>query len=73
MPETRFHKGDLVKFQFGIYPMQGVVKEDRGPIGIGGRRLYLVEFRIERLSPELSQAELPAEQLQAVADGASRG
>jgi hypothetical protein len=42
--------------------VQGVIKEDRGPIGVGGRRLYLVEFRAEPDSP--SQIELPAEQLQ---------
>jgi hypothetical protein len=39
-------------------------KEDRGPIGIKGGHLYLVEFRADPQSP--SQIELPADQLEAV-------
>jgi hypothetical protein len=67
MPETRFRKGDLVQFQYSIYPaVQGVVKEDRGPLGIGGRRLYLIEFRHGRYAEALSYIELPAEDLQRV-------
>ena len=65
MPEPSFRKGDLVRFQLGIRSLQGVVKEDRGPIGIKGRHLYLVEFRPEPQSVSLSLIELPADQLQA--------
>jgi hypothetical protein len=64
MPEVRFHKGDRVRFRLGIRSVQGVVREDRGAIGIKGRRLYRVEFR-EKLQPP-SQIELPADQLQPV-------
>jgi hypothetical protein len=64
MPEVRFHMGDRVRFQLGIRSVQGVVKEDRGAIGIKGRRLYRVEFREELQSP--SQIELAADQLQPV-------
>ncbi|HEX4793915.1 MAG TPA: hypothetical protein VH370_08995 [Humisphaera sp.] len=64
MPEALFHKGDRVKFRLGARSVQGRIKEDRGPIGIKGRRLYLVEFRAEPQSP--SQIELPADQLEAV-------
>lgn len=64
MPEVRFHKGDRVRFRLGIRSVQGVVREDRGAIGIKGRRLYRVEFREELQSP--SQIELPADQLQPV-------
>jgi hypothetical protein len=64
MPEARFHNGDRVRFRLGIRSVQGVVKEDRGAIGIKGRRLYRVEFREELQSP--SQIELPADQLQPV-------
>ena len=46
--------------------MHGVVKEDRGPIGIRGRHLYTVEFRPEPQSVSLSVIELPAEELQLV-------
>ncbi len=47
MPESQFRKGDLVRFKLGTRSIQGEVKEDRGPIGIRGRHLYLVEFRSE--------------------------
>lgn len=76
MPEPRFRKGDLVSFRLGTRSVQGEVKEDRGPIGIKGRHLYLVEFRPEpqSASPSLPQSaspsliELPADQLQSVPD-----
>jgi hypothetical protein len=64
MPIIDFHKGDRVKFRLGTRWVQGLVKEDRGPIGIRGRHLYLVEFRAEPQSP--SQIELPAEQMEPV-------
>jgi hypothetical protein len=34
MPEHRFRKGDIVKFETGLRTIQGVVKEERGPLGI---------------------------------------
>jgi hypothetical protein len=64
MPERRFQKGDLVRFKLGTRSVQGEIKEDRGPIGVKGRHLYLVEYRPEAQSPSLSQIELPAEQFQ---------
>lgn len=64
MHEVRFHPGDRVRFRLAGRTLEGCVREDRGPIGIGGRRLYLIEFRAEPPSP--SQIELPASELQAV-------
>jgi hypothetical protein len=68
MRETRFRRGDKVRFRMAGRSVNGHVKEDRGPIGMNGRRLYLVEFRADVPAP--SQIELPAEQLelQAAAD-----
>ena len=71
MPETRFRKSDLVRFQLGTRSVQGEVKEDRGPIGIKGRHLYLVEFRPELQLDSLSLIELPADQLQPVQEKVS--
>ena len=68
MPEAQFRKGDLVRFRLGTRSVQGEVKEDRGPIGVKGRHLFLVEFRSEPRSAALSQIELPADQLQSVQD-----
>ena len=66
MPETRFRKGDRVKFRFGLHPVEGEVKEDRGPIGVKGRHLYLVEFLPEPQAEAPFHVELPAEDLQLV-------
>jgi hypothetical protein len=66
MPEPQFRKGDLVRFRLGTRSVQGEVKEDRGPIGVKGRRLYLVEFRPEPQADSCSLVELPADQLQSV-------
>ena len=71
MSEPRFLKDTRVKFRWGLRFVQGVVKEDRGPIGVGGRNLYLVEFRPEPQSDRPFLIELPAEQLQLVQDTVS--
>ena len=64
MPESQFRKGDFVRFRLGTRSVQGEIKEDRGPIGVKGRHLYLVVFRPEPQSASVSQIELPADQLQ---------
>ena len=69
--KATIHIGDLVKFLYGTKKVTGTVKEDRGPIGVKGRRLYLVHFSPE---PEYSsQIELPADQLEIVRGSASAG
>jgi hypothetical protein len=47
MSKKTFRTGQLVTFKYGARAVQGVIKEDRGPIGMKGRVLYLVEFRPE--------------------------
>jgi len=71
MPQAQLRKGDLVRFRLGMRSVQGEVKEDRGPIGVKGRHLYLVEFRPEPRSASLSQIELPADQLEPLRDPVS--
>lgn len=71
MAERHFKRGDVVKFQAGIRTIQGVVKEDRGPIGLKGRHLYLVEFGPARHADSPSLIELPAVDLQLVPDKAA--
>lgn len=62
MNTTTIHVGDLVRFHYGKRKVTGVVREDRGPIGIRGRNLYLIDFSA---GPEnSSQIELPAELLE---------
>ncbi len=66
MSKQTLQVGQLVTFKYGTRDVQGVVKEDRGPIGMKGRVLYLVEFRAETESPYVSQIELPADRLKKV-------
>lgn len=71
MPQTSFRRGDHVCFRLGTRTVQGSVKEDRGPIGVKGRHLYLVEFHPESLSESLAVIELPADELQSMPDAIS--
>ena len=66
MREAQLQKGELVRFQYGTRTVEGEVKEDRGPIGVNGRHLYLAGFRPERQSASLSLIELPDDELQVV-------
>lgn len=67
MSEKRaFRVGNNVRFLFGPNKVRGVIKEDRGPIGLGGRRLYLIQFSLEPDHP--MNIELPAEEME-LADG----
>jgi hypothetical protein len=71
MSERRFKKGDVVKFQAGLRTIQGVVKEDRGPIGLKGRHLYLIEFGPTLHADAPSLIELPAVELQLASEKAA--
>jgi hypothetical protein len=71
MAEARFRKGDRVRFQMGLRTMQGEIKEDRGPIGVKGRHLYLVKFRSGPHSEEPSEVELPAAEMELVREAVS--
>lgn len=46
--KPRFKVGDWVSFPYGAMTVLARVIEDRGPIGVNGRRLY----RIEMPTPE---------------------
>ena len=73
MSEPRFRKGDHIEFQFGIRFVPGVVKEDRGPIGVKGRHLYRVEFKMDSLSDEVSEVEMPAVEMRRVSEAVAAG
>lgn len=44
---AEFHVGDRVSFRLTLERVEGTIIEDRGPIGMGGRRLYGVEVEYE--------------------------
>jgi hypothetical protein len=59
-----FRVGDRVRFQRVFDIVEGVVVEDRGPIGVGGRRLSRIEFTLD--PDEKKVTELPAEDIEPV-------
>jgi hypothetical protein len=61
-PKPRFHVGDWVQIPFGTAPLRGEVIEDRGAIGVGGRRLFRVSIPIPPAEPML--AEFPEDEIE---------
>ncbi|MEX2175165.1 MAG: hypothetical protein WD872_12455 [Pirellulaceae bacterium] len=63
--ETRFRVEDDVRFKFGLTKVIGKITEDRGAIGVGGRRLYGIRFQFTP-DDEAIYIELPAVDLEMV-------
>lgn len=63
--------GDEVTFQIGLTLWRGVIIEDRGPLGRGGRHLYGIRFPKEP-SDEIEDqyTELPLENFDLVKNAA---
>jgi hypothetical protein len=61
----QFRVGDWVQFQFGPKQVVAQVIEDRGPIGVHGRRLYRV--RLDQASTEPYAFEIPEQDLEPAA------
>lgn len=59
----RLRVGGRVTFNLGGRRFAGVIVEDRGPIGAGGRRLYVVRAQIDPTGETVF--ELPADELYA--------
>lgn len=57
--------GDRVTFSLAGRRISGIIVEDRGKIGTGGRRLFAIRARIG--TDDDAVLELPAEELSAVA------
>lgn len=71
MNNPEFQPGQTVEFTYALRSVRGVVKENRGPIGVNGRVLYLVEFQPERHSSHIARIELPAVELKASSNHSS--
>lgn len=61
---TRFRIGDEVRLSFGNRTVTGMVVEDRGRIGVGGRQLFRI---VVKMGDGERALELPAEKLRALA------
>ncbi len=67
LPPGKFRVGQRVRLEHLFRGKIGEVVEDRGPIGAGGRRLYMI--RIDLVPFDENPLVLPEESLEAV-DGA---
>jgi hypothetical protein len=63
MTPGKFHVGDQVRILHGFRGLIGEVVEDRGPIGVRGRRLYAVKMRLDEWNEHTT--ELPEDALEA--------
>jgi hypothetical protein len=61
MRAPRFRVGDVVAFLYGPQKVPGEIVEDRGPLGVYGRRLYRV--RIDRGEDDTTTFEIPEEDI----------
>jgi len=71
MPETRnrreaIRKGDRVRLRFGQQDVTGVVSEDHGPLGVGGRRLFQVRIPSDPFEDEV--VEVSEEEVERVTE-----
>lgn len=59
-----FQVGDRVRIDLGRRKLTGVIVEDRGAIGVQGRRLFQVSIPIDPFEPMMM--ELPEDEMEAV-------
>lgn len=59
-----FHLGDRVRLNMGFQKLVGVIVEERGGIGVGGRYLYQITIPMDPFEP--MTVELPEDDLEAV-------
>jgi hypothetical protein len=64
LPSRKFRVGDSVSFLFGTTTLVGIVVEDRGAIGAGGRRLFRVEVPFG-IGEDSMFLEIPEDELNA--------
>jgi hypothetical protein len=52
-PKPKFKVGDRVRFDWPSYKVWGTIIEDRGPLGVNGRRLYVVSSPSDPFEPDI--------------------
>lgn len=65
--KVSFRVGDRVRIDFGRRKLTGVVVEDRGPLGVHGRRLYQVDLPMDPDEP--MTVELPEDEMELIPPG----
>jgi hypothetical protein len=66
-----YREGDRVGLLWGVTPVEGIIIEDRGNIGVGGRRMYHVQIQLDEIT-EPVVSSVPAEDLTLVARATSK-
>jgi len=66
-----FAEGVRVLVLWGTTPVEGIVIEDRGNLGVGGKRLYRVRIQVDDVSDPI-ESNWPAEELTLVAKAPTR-
>src|SRR4051794_21294725 len=67
-----FHTGDWVSFSYGPSRVLAKVLEDRGPLGVRGRRLYRVQPPADQFE-ESSPFEMPEDELETASPPVRQG
>jgi len=57
-----YAEGDRVRLLWGVTPVEGIIIEDRGNLGVGGRRLYRVRVQLDEIT-EAIETSMPADEL----------
>ncbi len=66
-----FAEGDRVRLLWGVTPVEGVIVEDRGNLGVGGARMYRVRVQLDDITEPI-ETSFPADDLSLLAnDGAT--
>jgi hypothetical protein len=67
-----YREGDRVRLLWGLTPVEGVIVEDRGNLGVGGKRLYRVRIQLDDNITDPIETEYPVEELTLVAKAPPR-
>ena len=60
----KYKVGDRVRFRFGVDDVEGIIVEDRGNLGVGGKRVYDIKYSFS--GPPKRYIELAEDRLQLV-------
>ena len=61
-----YAEGDRVRLLWGITPVEALIIEDRGNLGVGGRRIYRVRIQLDDITEPI-ETSYPADELTLVA------
>ena len=68
-PPSKYRVGNRVRFKWGMTPVIGEIVEDRGNLGIGGRRLWDIHVCLDGYDHRT--VTLPEEEMELVSSPAA--